>query len=74
MRGEDDDGGQWLGSAGAVGDFAPDGLELWIDGVGGCVAGLGAAMGEEVDWCLRDGHYVGEEFRRWSWLCVDQCF
>jgi hypothetical protein len=32
---------------------------LGVDGVGGCVAGLGAAMREEVDWCLRDRHCVG---------------
>jgi hypothetical protein len=42
--------------------------------VGGCVAGLGAAMGEKVDWCLRDGHYVSGKLGRWSWLGVVQFF
>jgi hypothetical protein len=34
------------------------------------VAGLGAAMREEVDWCLRDRHCAGREFGDWSGLGV----
>lgn len=31
-------------------------MELRVDGVGGCVAGLGTAVGEEVDGCSGGGH------------------
>lgn len=61
MRGEDDDGG-WFRTG--VGDFTADGLQSRVDRVAGRVAGLRAAMGEEVDGCFLSRHCGDMALRR----------